>query len=163
MQNSTFETGLTLKYNACSVKPGSDINIKQRNPLKRVILYKHPYNDKITSISRNKIKFFLLCLQYLRGKVTNFNLLCVLSCFSENHRNNRYYFYGENQSNLMYTTDIHSNSRFAINLSGYGGQCQPPTSAGSDNGINNIFFCVVPPTWPPYRQMQTIKTEQHRA
>ena len=40
-------------------------------------------------------------------------------------------------------------SWFAINLSGYGEQCQPPTPAGSDNGINNIFLCVVPPTWPP--------------
>ena len=30
---------LTPKYNACSVKPGSDINIKQRNPPKRIILY----------------------------------------------------------------------------------------------------------------------------
>ena len=41
------------------------------------------------------------------------------------------------------------NSWFAISLSGCGGQCQPPTPAGSDNGINNIFLCVVPPTWPP--------------
>ena len=23
------------------------------------------------------------------------------------------------------------------------------TSAGSDNGTNNIFFCVLPPAWPP--------------
>ena len=49
-----------------------------------------------------------------------------------------------------------SNSWFAISLSGYGGQCQPPTPAGSNNGINDIFFCVIPPTWPPRRQMQTI-------
>ena len=40
-------------------------------------------------------------------------------------------------------------SWFTINPSGYGGQCQPPTPAESDNGINNIFLCVVPPTWPP--------------
>ena len=40
-------------------------------------------------------------------------------------------------------------SWFVINLSGCGGQCQPPTLAGSDNEINNIFLCVVPPTWPP--------------
>ena len=80
---------LTLKYNACSVKP--DINIKQRNPPKRVILYKYPDNDKSTSISQNKSKFFLLRLQNLRGNVTNF---FMLSCFREN------------QSNLMYTTNI---------------------------------------------------------
>ena len=29
------------------------------------------------------------------------------------------------------------------------GQCQPSTSAGSDNGINNILLCVEPPTLPP--------------
>ena len=40
-------------------------------------------------------------------------------------------------------------SWFAINLSGCGTQCQPPTPAGSDNGTNKIFLCVVPPTWPP--------------
>ena len=51
---------LTLKYNAFSIKPGSDINIKERNIPKRVILYKHPYDDKATSISQNKSKFFLL-------------------------------------------------------------------------------------------------------
>ena len=51
-------------------------------------------------------------------------------------------------------------SWFAINLSGCAGQCQPPTPAGSDNAPNNILFCcVVPPTWPPWRQMQTINTE----
>ena len=37
----------------------------------------------------------------------------------------------------------------SISAWGCGGQCQPPTPAGSDNGINNIFFCVVPSTWPP--------------
>ena len=47
-------------------------------------------------------------------------------------------------------------SWFAINHSECGGQCQPPTPAGSDNGINNIFFCFVPPTWLAWRQMQTI-------
>ena len=31
-------------------------------------------------------------------------------------------------------------SWFAINLSGCGKQCQPPTPAGSDNGTNNIFL-----------------------
>ena len=31
-----------------------------------------------------------------------------------------------------------SNSWFANNLLEYGGQCQPPTPAGSDKGINNI-------------------------
>ena len=89
---------LTLKYiNACSVKAGSDINNKQRNPPKRVLDYKHPYNDKTTSINQNKSKFFLLCFQNLRGNVTNF---VMLSCFSEN------------QSNLMYTIDItHSNMK----------------------------------------------------
>ena len=40
-------------------------------------------------------------------------------------------------------------SWFAINLSGCGTQCQPPTPAGSDNGTNKIFLCVVPPIWPP--------------
>ena len=40
-------------------------------------------------------------------------------------------------------------SWFAINLSGCSGQCQPPKPAGYDNGINNMFFCAVPPTWPP--------------
>ena len=48
-----------------------------------------------------------------------------------------------------------SYSWFAINLSGCTRQCQPPTPAGSDNWTNNIFFCVIPPTWPPWRQMQT--------
>ena len=73
---------------------GSNINIKQRNPSKRVILYS-PYNSKTTSVSQNKSKFFLLCLQSLRDNVTNF---VMLSCFSENRRN------------LIYTTDIaHSN------------------------------------------------------
>ena len=38
---------------------------------------------------------------------------------------------------------------FATDLSGCGEQCQPPTSAGSDNGIDNIFLCVVPPKRPP--------------
>ena len=47
-------------------------------------------------------------------------------------------------------------SYFAINLLGCGGQCQPRTPAGSGNGINNMFLCVVPPTWLPSRQMQTI-------
>ena len=42
-----------------------------------------------------------------------------------------------------------SNTWFAINLSGCGTQCQPPTPAGCDNGTNKIFLCVVPPTWPP--------------
>ena len=42
-----------------------------------------------------------------------------------------------------------SYSWFAINLSGCGRQCQPPTPAGSNNGTNNIFFCVIPPIWPP--------------
>ena len=37
---------LTLKYSACSVKPDSDINIKQRNPPKWVILYKHRIENK---------------------------------------------------------------------------------------------------------------------
>ena len=41
------------------------------------------------------------------------------------------------------------NSWFAINLSGCCRQWQPPTPAGSDNGTNNIFFCILPPTWPP--------------
>ena len=50
------------------------------------------------------------------------------------------------------------NSWFAINLSGCARQCQPPTPAGSDNATNQIFYCVVPPTWPPWRQMQTINT-----
>ena len=36
-------------------------------------------------------------------------------------------------------------------------QCQPPTPARSYNGTNNIFFCVVPPTWPPRRQMLNFK------
>ena len=31
-------------------------------------------------------------------------------------------------------------SWFGINFSGCGGQCQPLTLAGPDNGINNIFF-----------------------
>ena len=47
-------------------------------------------------------------------------------------------------------------SWFAINLLECGGQCQPRTPAGSDSGINDIFLGVVPPTWPPCRQMQTI-------
>ena len=54
-----------------------------------------------------------------------------------------------------------ANSWFAINLSGCGTQCQPPTPAGSDNGTNKIFLCVVPPTWPPYRQMQTINSKYY--
>ena len=70
---------LTLKYNACSVKPGRNINIKQSNPPMRVKLYKHPYNDKTTSINENKSKFFVLYLQNLNGNVTNF---VMLSCFS---------------------------------------------------------------------------------
>ena len=48
---------------------------------------------------------------------------------------------------MLHKLDMQSiflNSWFAINLSGYGGQCQPPTPAGSDNGINNIFLYVVP-------------------
>ena len=40
-------------------------------------------------------------------------------------------------------------SWFEINLSGCGGQCQPLTPGGSNIGINKIFLCVVPPTWPP--------------
>ena len=92
---------LTLKYiHACSVKAGSDINNKQRNPPKWVLQYKHPYNDKTTTINQssiNKSKFFLLCLQNLRGNVTNFVMLS---------------FFSENQSNLMYTIDItHSNMK----------------------------------------------------
>ena len=43
-------------------------------------------------------------------------------------------------------------SLFAINLSRCGRQCQPPTPAGSENRTSNIFFCVVSPTWPPWRQ-----------
>ena len=59
---------------------------------------------------------------------------------------------------LSYWTTLRTycwNSWFAINLSGCGGQCQTPTPTESDNGINKIFLCVVPPTWPPWRQMQT--------
>ena len=48
-----------------------------------------------------------------------------------------------------------------MSFSGCGGQCQPPTPAGSNNGINNIFLFVVPPTWPPWRQMQTINTPEY--
>ena len=36
-------------------------------------------------------------------------------------------------------------SWFAINLSGWAKQCQPPTPAESDNAPNNICYCVVPP------------------
>ena len=43
-------------------------------------------------------------------------------------------------------------------LSECGRQCQPPTPAGSNNRINNKFICVVPPTWPPWRQIQTINS-----
>ena len=46
-------------------------------------------------------------------------------------------------------------SWFAINLSGWAKQCQPPTPAESDNAPNNICYCVVPPTWPPRCQMET--------
>ena len=35
-----------------------------------------------------------------------------------------------------------ANSWFAINLSGCGTQCQPPTPAGSDNGTNKLFFVL---------------------
>ena len=50
-------------------------------------------------------------------------------------------------------------SWFVINLLGCGGQYQPPTPAGSESGINNIFLCVVPSTWPPpWPQMQTINS-----
>ena len=61
-------------------------------------------------------------------------------------------------SNTMYTEDIIDefnvlrqqpemirNSWFAISLSGCGTQRWPSTPAGSHNGTNNIFFCVVPP------------------
>ena len=47
-----------------------------------------------------------------------------------------------------------TNSWFAISLLGCGGQCQPPTPAGSNNGINDIFLCVVPQM--PWRQIQII-------
>ena len=53
--------------------------------------------------------------------------------------NDLYYNSNKFPNNLFY-------SWFAINLSGCARQCQPPTPAGSDNGINNIFYCVVPPT-----------------
>ena len=51
--------------------------------------------------------------------------------------------------------DILKHDRFTIlglqSISGdvRGRQCQPPMPAGSDNATNNLFFCVVPPTWPP--------------
>ena len=49
----------------------------------------------------------------------------------------------------IFHDNVIGNSWFAINLLGCGTQCQPPTPAGSDNGTNKIFLCVVPPTWPP--------------
>ena len=64
---------LIPKYNACSVEPGSDINIKQRNPPKRVILY----NDKTARISQNKSNFLLLCLQNFRGNVANLSAVML--------------------------------------------------------------------------------------
>lgn len=35
---------------------------------------------------------------------------------------------------------------------------QPPTPTGCYNATNNIFFCVIPPTWPARRYLQTIKS-----
>ena len=63
------------------------------------------------------------------------------------------------QDDVIYQQDVnilvvnnlrhpYSYSWFAINLWGCGSQCQLPTPAGTDSVTNNIFFCVVPPTWP---------------
>ena len=48
---------------------------------------------------------------------------------------------------------------FAIDLSGYGGQFQPPTPAGSNNGIHNTFHLVVPLTWPPWGQQHNARNK----